>query len=166
MNKAWLVCLLFLSACAVFQPEERYWLKGSGLVIDDGTSLLHYSNYVRELSHAERDKEIEKQRLAYVRDKSDFRRVQYALALMSPYAGYNERRLAGQLIEPVLDGQGHAPGVVAVAGLLDSYLQNLRKADDSERKLDALKDIERSLLQRESYRQPAKPETPAKRVKP
>lgn len=150
--KALLISLLLMSlaACSTLRGDERYWIKpGASNASDEAVSLLYYGSYVRELSSAEREREVERQRMAFVRDKSDFRRIQYTLAVLSPHAAGAERRLALQLIEPVLDGQSHAANLVALASLIDAHLLSMRRADELEKKLDAVKDIERSLMQRE-----------------
>lgn len=156
-----LSCLLlcaFLSACAT-APEntgsDRYWLGANASpTMGDTVSLLYYASYVRNLAPADRDRELERERTAFIRDKSDFRRVQYALCLSSiPEAGANERKLAQQLIDPLFDGGKHDADLVALAGLLNANLQSLmqsqKRGDDLAQKLDALMDIERSLMRRE-----------------
>ena len=159
--KKWLcVAVLLLSACATIERNgsERYWLKSGSVYVgmDDAVSLLHYANYVRNLSAVERERETERQRAAFVRDKSDFRRLQYALVLSVPESGANERKQAQQLIEPLLEGK-HDSGVTALASLLNAQLnavtqaqqQGQKRIDELEKKLDAVKDIERSLMRRE-----------------
>ncbi|MBX9848037.1 MAG: hypothetical protein K2X64_01990 [Rhodocyclaceae bacterium] len=153
-------CLLFvlagLSACTTLRTvgsTDRYWLKSEAhLGMDDAVSLLYYASYTRNLSATERERELERQRSAHARDKSDFRRLQYALVLSTPEASMNERRLAQQVIEPLLEGK-HDADLVALAGLLNFHLsamlQGQKRADELEKKLDAVKDIERSLLRRD-----------------
>ncbi|HEY1181024.1 MAG TPA: hypothetical protein VN066_09225 [Rhodocyclaceae bacterium] len=166
-NGLW-VLLLVLSACATIGQGngDRYWMKPDDAYVgmDDAVSILHYANYVRGLTAAERDRETERQRVAYARDKSDFRRLQYAFALTTGEAGAGDRKLALQLIEPLQDGR-HDSGLAALAALLSAQLnalvqaqqqgiqtgaqQGQKRIDELEKKLDAVKDIERSLLRRE-----------------
>lgn len=169
MRKLLWVLLLVLSACATTGGNgsgDRYWIKSENAYIgmDDAVSLLHYANYARGLSAAERERETDRLRSAYHRDKSDFRRLQYALVLTASEPGANERKQAQQLIEPMLDGK-HESGLGALAALLNTHLSALTQAqqqglqqgqqqaqkriDELEKKLDAVKDIERSLLRRE-----------------
>lgn len=150
MKRSLLICLiLLLSACSSLRGErERYWLKSDiNPGMDDAVALLHYASYARGLSASERDSELERQRSGYQRDKGDFRRVQYALLLSVPQATAAERRLALQVLEPV-DKRGHDADLAALAGLVEAQLLGYRRADELEKKLDAVKDIERSLLQR------------------
>lgn len=155
MKRVLLVVVLgLLGACTTVRGGgERYWLNSDTHIgMDPAVSLLHYASYARNLSAAERERELERQRSAHARDKSDFRRLQYALLLSTPDATANDRRLAQQLIDPLLEGK-HDSDLQALAGLvnshLNSYLQGQKRADELERKLDAVKDIERSLLRRE-----------------
>jgi hypothetical protein len=159
------VPLLALCACtAMHGGEDRYWLKpDASSSIGDVPSLLQYASYARNLGAAEREREIERQRSAYGRDKSDFRRLQYALLLSAPEAAANERKLAHQLVEPLLESKRN-PDLAALAGLVYAQLnaqasatatsstaiaQCQKRAEELEKKLDAVKDIERSLMRRE-----------------
>lgn len=170
MRKLLWILLLTLSACATTGGRngngDRYWIKSddSYVGMDDAVSLLHYANYARSLSSAEREREADRQRTAFSRDKSDFRRLQYALVLVVPEASASERKQAQQLIEPMLDGK-HDSGLTALAALLNAHLsglvqaqqqgiqqgalQGVKRIDELEKKLDAVKDIERSLMRRE-----------------
>ncbi len=145
-----------VSACSSVRApisNDRYWLKSEAhLGMDDAVSLLHYASYTRSLSVAERERELERQRAAQSRDKSDFRRLQFAFVLSTPDASMNDRRLALQVLEPMFEGK-HDSDLVALAGLLSAHLsaiwQGQKRADELEKKLDAVKDIERSLLRRD-----------------
>lgn len=165
MKKAWWIVVVVLAACTTTGRGgygDHYWLKPADMYIgmDDAVSLLHYANYARSLSVGERERELERQRTAYARDKSDFRRLQYALALSAGEVGPNERKLALQLLEAFQDGR-HDSGLAALAAVLATHLNSVAQAqqmgaqqgqkriDELEKKLDAVKDIERSLLRRE-----------------
>lgn len=165
MKKAWWIAVVLLAACTTTGRGgygDHYWLKPTDMYIgmDDAVSLLHYASYARGLSIGERERELERQRTAYARDKNDFRRLQYAFALSAGEAGPNERKLALQLLEGFQDGR-HDSGLVALAALLAAHLngvaqaqqtgaqQGQKRIDELEKKLDAVKDIERSLLRRE-----------------
>jgi hypothetical protein len=165
MKKLLWLLLLTLSACATTGRSgigDRYWIKSDEAYVgmDDAVSMLYYANYARNLSAAEREREVERQRIAYSRDKSDLHRLQYALVLSTPEAGANDRKLAQQLLDPMQDGK-HDSGLAALAALLNAHLNALSQAqqqgiqqgqkriDELEKKLDAVKDIERSLLRRE-----------------
>lgn len=150
-----LTLLALLAACGNLpgnlhnlSSEDRYWLRpGVGRPASDAVSLLHYFDYLRSLSPAEQSQEQERVRKAYAKDKSDFHRVQLALALEGPAASAADRRQAIQLLEPLAkETKGHDPELHLLAEMLWSQG---RRGDDLERKLDAMKDIERNLLQRD-----------------
>lgn len=154
----WLL-VLALAGCATLHGGDRYWLKPGAAAMSDATSLIHYGNYVRALDASERDRETERVRAQFGRDRSDFHRLQYVLALSSVDASVGDRRLALQLLEPLLDGK-HDADLAALAGFVNAQLnaqatllagqqQAQKRADELEKKLDAVKDIERSLLRRE-----------------
>ena len=170
MKRLFWVLLLALSACATTGRGvngDRYWLKSEDAYIgmDDAVSLLHYANYARSLSAAERERETDRLRSAYHRDKSDFRRLQYAFVLTAPPSPVPmSASKPSKLIEPMLDGK-HDSGMGALAALLNAHLgaltqaqqqglqqgaqQGQKRIDELEKKLDAVKDIERSLMRRE-----------------
>ncbi len=135
---------------------DSYWLRPAGVrPSSDAVSLLYYVDYLRNLSAADQEQERERQRKAYAKDKSDFHRFQYALALSAPAAAAADRRQALQLLEPLSrEAKGHDPELHLLAQLLFS---ELRRSEELERKLEALKDIERSLLQRDRGPQGSKP---------
>jgi hypothetical protein len=150
---------LSLVACTTLQGggSDRYWLKDNSLSMDDAVSLLHYASYARALSASERERELDKQKSSYAKDKSDFHRLQYALVLSTPGASVSERKQALQLADSFPDGSDHDAGLSALAALLASQLQMQtqgqqqvqKRVDELEKKLEAVKDIERSLLHRE-----------------
>lgn len=135
--------------------EPAYWVRpGASTPSNETTSLMYYANYVRTMDGADRDRELDRVRTAYQKDKSDFHRMQYAIALGA--GSLAERKQALQLLDGWPSGRGHDPELGALASLLSSQLQGQvlwqRRADELERKLEGVKDIERSLMQREKGR--------------
>lgn len=113
----------------------------------DAIAMLHYFDTLRGLSGVELEQEQDRQRKAYIKDKSDVRRIQYAMAMSVPSASIADRRLALAALEPMMkETKGHDPDLRLLALLLFS---EQRRSDELEKKLEALKDIERSLLQRD-----------------
>lgn len=147
---ALLVFLLFaLAGCAHQGASEAYWLAQGVRPAGEAASLLHYAAYARGLSGVEREKELAAQRNAFITDKSDFRRLQYAFVLGTPAASAAERSRALQLLEPLVDDEsGHDADLVALAALQEASLKGQRHGDELERKLNAVKGIERNLMQR------------------
>lgn len=152
-----------------------YWIKpGQAQASCSAAALLYYADYVRNLSATDYTQETEHARLLYTSEKTDFRLLQYALALSVP--GGDARR-AQQLIEPLLKGNKFAGTELgALAQLLDSELterQHLeaetrraeaeakraeastrraeagaKRADELEKQLEAIKNIEKNMIGR------------------
>ena len=157
-HRAWLALLLAaLAGCAQLkapQNEDRI-----GVVVKqpagEAVSLLYYFDYAHGLSAAELAKETERMRLLHARNKSDFHALQYAMLLSLPLGDVHR---AQQLLEPLTRvGRGQSRELRALALLLTTDLaerrrleDGVRKADDLEKKLEALKNIEKSLIQRDT----------------
>lgn len=150
-----------LGGCAARGLPEGEYAAPSALAqaFNPVTSLLYYFDYLRGLSVAELARETERARRLYVGEKSDFHLLQYAVALSVPGADAGH---ALQLLEPLVkDGTGRSRDLRALALLLhadlverrrlDANVQvQTRRADDLESKLDALKNIEKDMMQREA----------------
>ena len=162
-----LLLLSGLGACALMKPpQSAYWLDPQAArPSSDAVSLLHYSAYARKLGSKQLAEETERLRLAYAAEKTDFRLLQYAIALSVPGTTAADHRRALQLIDPLTQpGQAHDTELRALASLMHANLteqrrledgsasqaqrarEEQRRADDLEKKLEALKDIEKSLL--------------------
>ena len=155
--------LSMLAGCAQFNAPKDYWIKPgwsapSGRVV----ALLYYADYLRELAPADYAREASHVQQLYVSEKSDFRLLQYVLAISVP--GGDLRR-AQQLLEPLIkDSKGRDPELRALAGMVYIDLVERRRlelgtrraeagakrADDLEKKVEALKSIEKSLIQRDA----------------
>ena len=160
------LCSLFLlgalGGCALLKPpRQAYWLDPQGpRPSSDAVSLLHYSLYVRNLGGKQLAEEAERVRHAHVAENTDFRLLQYAMALSAPGASAADQRRALQLIEPLTRSEdGRDSELRALASLMRAQLAEHRRMEDSshsqqrraeelENKLEALKDIEKSLLPR------------------
>lgn len=155
-----LCSLLLLSSCALLKPpREAYWLDPQGpRPGSDAVSLLHYAVYANHLGGKQLAEETERVRLAWTAEKSDFGLLQYALALSVPGASAADHRRAQQLIESLTrPGDGRDSELRALASLMHAHLAEHRRLEDGsyshyrrveelEKKLEALKDIEKSLL--------------------
>jgi len=116
----------------------------------DADNLLLYYQHVRKLGGAELGREHDTARLAYGRSRSDFNRVRYAMVLSLPGAPHADEARALELLEPVArNASGRLGGL---ATLLVSQLQERKRLDTHaqglQQKLDALRTLERSLIER------------------
>lgn len=152
MKRFWLLAMssaILLAGCGGFSSfgEDRYWLRADRWRASDVTALLYYHDYLRGLPADAQVREQERARQAFAKDRSDFHRLQLALALDAPAASAADRRQSMGMLEPLArEVKGHDRDLHLLAQLL--YSGN-RRSDDLERKLDAMKDIERNLLPRE-----------------
>jgi len=113
-------------------------------------SLLAYYQQMKGLSGAELGREHETARQAYARSRTEFNRVRFAMMLSLPNTAFSDDGRALELLEPVsrnFNGQLHA-----LASMLVTHLQERKRLDASvqglQQKLDALKSLERSMIER------------------
>lgn len=149
-----------LAGCAATKPAESFAISSPVYwnAPDRVSALLIYFDQLRLLSSVELARETERARKSYAKDKSTFYQLQYALTLSVPGG---DNRHAQQLLEPLIKEAGqseralHALAAMVYTGLaerqrLESALQiQTRRADDLESKLEALKEIEKKMMQRE-----------------
>lgn len=113
--------------------------------------LLGYFQRVKKLSGAELGREQEGARLAFGRSGSDFDRVRLAMALAVPNAAGGDEPRAVELLDPLVRNRGS--NLHALAYLLSAFVQEQRRLGASvqgmQRKLDQLRSMERSLIERE-----------------
>lgn len=116
----------------------------------DAESLLAYYQQVKGMSGVELSREHETARQAYVRSRTEFNRVRFALMLSLPNTTFSDDGRALELLEPVsrnFNGQLHG-----LASLLVAHLQERKRLDSNvqglQQKLDALKSLERSMIER------------------
>jgi len=152
--------LVLLAGCATIKPADNvvtpspvYW-SASGST----NALLNYFDQLRLLSAPELARETERARKSYAKDKSTFYQIQYAIALSVPGG---DIRHAQQLLDPLIKETGrYDRSLRALAVMLSTNLaerQRLeealqtqtRRADDLDSKLEAVKDIEKKMMQRE-----------------
>ncbi|MCK9381882.1 MAG: hypothetical protein M0P95_12585 [Sulfuritalea sp.] len=169
-----ILCTVFLlpvlSSCALLAPpRDAYWLDPQGpRPSSDAVSLVHYALFARNLGGKPLADETERVRQAYAAEKTEFRSLQYAIVLAVPGATAADHRRALQLLDPPpKPGDGHDRELQALASLMRAHLaeyrrledgshsqaqkarEEQRRAEDLEKKLEALKDIEKSLLPRD-----------------
>jgi len=144
-----------LAGCGVLRgletQEPAPWVQAGGpQPASDVESLLLYFQHVRKLSAPELGKEHDAARQAYSRTRTDFNRVRFAMLLALPNTAYSDDARALELLDPVAKNpKGPFSGL---ALFLASHLQERRRLDASaqglQQKLDALKSLERSMIER------------------
>lgn len=119
-------------------------------LVSDTDSLLSYYQHVRKLASADLGKEHEAARQAYTRTRSEIDRVRFAMVLSLPGVPFGDEARALELLEPVAKNpNGRLNGL---AQLLVSQLQERKRLDTNaqglQQKLDALRSLERNLIER------------------
>ena len=148
-------CAAVLAGCGVLRIAEPLepapWVQaGTAQPASDAESLLLYSQYIRKLSGPDVSREHEAARQAYARARTDFNRVRLAMMLSLPGTAFNDDARALDLCDTVAKHEGAR--LQGLALLLGSQLQEQKRlaanAQGLQQKLDALKSLERSMIER------------------
>jgi hypothetical protein len=150
----WLVAgSLLLASCAPLTEVET---RGPAPAVEmrrpvsDVESLLLYYQHIGRLKEIQLERELEIARTAHASVSSDFNRVRLAMVLGLPNTPLSDNARALELLEPVVKNQSGE--FSALASLLTAQLQERKRLDantqDLQKKLDALKSLERSMMER------------------
>ena len=150
-----ILCCGLLAGCSgmtiLESQEPAPWEQaGAPRPASEADSLLAYFEHVRKLQAVELGKEHEAARQAFLSARSDFSRVRLAMLLSLPGTAVSDEPRALELLDPVArnpGGQLHRLAILLVANLqerkrLDANAQGLQQ------KLDALRSLERSMIER------------------
>jgi hypothetical protein len=146
-----------LAACGIIRGleplEPAPWVQDGGpRPASDGDSLILYYSHLRKLSGPELGREHDVARLAHNRVRSEFNRIRLAMVLSLPNTAFHDEARSLELLEPVAKNPGGR--LQGLALLLSSHLQEQRRlsanAQGLQQKLDALKSLERSLIERDA----------------
>lgn len=150
----WIVAsTLLLASCETLQPVEKGEPAPTVEMrrpVSDVESLLLYYRHIGRLKETQLGRELEIARTAYARESSDFNRVRLAMLLGLPNTSVSDDARALELLDPVVKNQ--TGDFSALASLLAVQLQERKRLDanaqDLQKKLDALKSLERSMMER------------------
>lgn len=141
---------ILVAGCGIlrnFEAGHEPWVRADGpRPSGDSESLLRYFEYVRKLPAAEFPKEQETVRQLYAGSRSDFNRVRYAMLLSVPGAAPSEEARALDALEPLLRNPGAELHSVAYA--VSVHIQEQRRSHALQQKLDALKSLDKKLIER------------------
>jgi hypothetical protein len=120
-------------------------------VIGDTELLVSYFSRLRRLQGADLARELETVRTAWTRNATDYNRVAYAMVLAQPGTGFMDEGRALELLDPLVKrGDDNLRGL---AFMLFSFIQEQRRmrgeVGATQQKLDALKSLERNLIERD-----------------
>jgi len=148
---AFVGCCVVLAGCGGLQEFERK--EAAAPVqrpISNVESLLLYYRHIGKLEESQLSREHEIASNAYAREGTDFNRVRLAMLLGLPNSALSDSTRALELLEPVTKGEGGE--FSALAALLAAQLHERKRLDanaqDLQQKLDALKSLERSMMER------------------
>jgi len=142
---------LLTAGCGTLRGLERGgepWVRTNGpRPANDSESLLMYFDYVHKLSAAELEKEHETVLQLSARSYSNFTRVRYAMLISVPGTAYSDDTRALEALEPLLKNQNAA--LHAIAFIVGAQIQEHRRAQGMQQKLEALKSLEKNLIERD-----------------
>ena len=148
-------CAAMVAGCGVLRVAEPLepapWVQaGMPQPASDAESLLLYFQHIRTLSGADVSREYEAARQAYARALTDFNRLRLAMMLSLPGTAFYDGTRALDLCDTVAKHEGGR--LQGLALLLGSNLQEQQRltasAQGLQQKLDALRSLERSMIER------------------
>jgi hypothetical protein len=148
-------CAAALAGCGMIRIAEPLepapWVQaGAPRPASDTESLLLYYRHIRNLSGADASREHEAARQAYTQARTDFNRVRLALILSLPGTAFHDNARALGLLDTVAKRDGGR--LQGLAGMLGAHLQEQQRlaanAQELQQKLEALKSLERSMIER------------------
>jgi len=113
----------------------------------DSEKLLMYFGHVRKLSAAGLAKEYETVRQHRAQTTSDSNRVRYAIVLSVPGSAFRDDARALEALEPLLRKPDAA--LHSLAFMVSTQIEEQRRAQGLYQKLEALKSLEKSLIERD-----------------
>jgi hypothetical protein len=148
-------CAAMVAGCGVLRIAEPLepapWVQADmPQPASDAESLLLYFQHVRKLSGADLSREHDAARQAYARARTDFNRVRVAMVLSLPGTSFYDETRALDLYDTVAKHEGGR--LQGLALLLGWHLQEQKRltasAQGLQQKLDALRSLERSMIER------------------
>ena len=109
--------------------------------------LLKYFAYIRKLQAVELAKEHDAARQLYAAARTEYNRVRYAMLLSIPGAPFSDDARALDALDPLLKNQNSV--LYGVAYMLNTTIQEQRRSQGLQQKLEALRSLEKDLLQRD-----------------
>ena len=124
------------------------WVREGGpRPVGASESLLMYFEYVRKLPSVELAKEHDSVRQLYANSNTDFVRVRYAMLLSIPGTAFSDDARAIEALDPLLKNAD--AGLHTLAFILSAQIQEQRREQGLQQKLDALKSLEKNLIERD-----------------
>jgi uncharacterized protein YceK len=154
-NGLLLAIALLLSGCAGLRMQN---LPDGELEERQVIQLINYAQHVATMTAEQQRREYSAGNQAFARDKDAMSRTRLALLLATPGTSVHDTARAASLLEPMAAPNDAASPLRAFARLL--YVQLNENASEQKRagqmreKLEALKDVERAIMERGQESQP------------
>ena len=117
--------------------------------------LIGYAQKVAGLGAEEQQRELNASSQIFSKDRGPYGRVRLALIMSLPGTTFCDEPKAASLLEPLVSKEAAGP-MQQFAGLLHSQIaeriREQRRATQLKEQLDALKDVERKIIEREQAR--------------
>jgi len=156
------LCTSLLAGCAaIFDSGVSPEVPGAAARERDESrqviALIDYTHIVARLLPEEQRRELNASSQMFSKDRSNYGRVRLALLLALPGTAFGDESKAASLLEPLAGAVPQSPGPLRqFAGLLygqvSERLREQRRATQLKEQLDALKAIERKIIEREQAR--------------
>ncbi len=119
--------------------------------------LVAYAQKVGALPAEEQQRELNASSQMFSKDRSAYARVKLALLLALPGTGFSDDAKAAGLLEPLASADSKASSPIQqFAGLFHAQIservREQRRAGQLKEQLDALRDVERKIIEREQAR--------------
>lgn len=155
-----IACSAFLAGCAGWPGYGA--LGGTSPTRDERESqqvleLIAYVQKVSSLAPDEQQRELNASNQTPSKQRGTYWRVKLALLLSLPGTGFNDDAKAAGLLEPLAFAEGAASSPMQQLALLlytqiSERVREQRRATQLKEQLDALKDVERKIIEREQAR--------------
>lgn len=113
----------------------------------DNDKLIAYYEHVRRIPAAELSREHDAVRQLYANGSSDYLRLRYAILLSVAGAAFNDDARAAEVLEPLVKNKTAA--LHHLAFMVNAQIQEQRRGQGLQQKLDALKSLEKNLIERD-----------------
>jgi len=167
-----------LAACNVVEPRRAPTpapepVQAPPAPASEVDGVLKYYHRVLSLKGPELNREYERARQEFEREPSDTNRLQLAVLLSMPGAGFRDDSAAIGLLQPLKERTAE-DGLKPLALLMQTYILELRRTEDAlqaqssklrdeqrraealQQKLEALLQMEMKMIEREQAAQPKK----------
>ena len=111
-------------------------------------NLLGYFAYLRKLPGPDLAREHDTVRQSYTAARSDYARVRYAMVITVPGTAFYDDARALEALDPLLKNQNAELHNLAL--LINTQIQEQRKGLALQQKLDALRSLDKDMLERET----------------